>query len=118
MLEIVSIVVLVFGVLQIILFFKIWGMTNDVKKLTNFFLYSQKEHIEVGEKEINCNFGDSEKEYDKNLDKITPNDKVIRISDNKEMIVDSIENGKFFCKANSIEGYKWYSKYEIKTLQG
>ena len=33
MLEIVSIVVLVFGVLQIILFFKIWGMTNDVSAI-------------------------------------------------------------------------------------
>lgn len=33
MLEIVSIIVIVFGVLQIILFFKIWGMTNDVKEL-------------------------------------------------------------------------------------
>lgn len=29
----VSIVIIVFGVLQIILFFKLWGMTNDVKKI-------------------------------------------------------------------------------------
>ena len=29
----VSIVVIVFGILQIILFFKLWGMTNDVKKI-------------------------------------------------------------------------------------
>lgn len=28
----VSIVIIVFGILQIILFFKLWGMTNDVKK--------------------------------------------------------------------------------------
>lgn len=28
-----GIVMLVFGVLQIILFFKIWGMTNDVRKI-------------------------------------------------------------------------------------
>lgn len=27
----VSIVIIVFGVLQIVLFFKLWGMTNDVK---------------------------------------------------------------------------------------
>ena len=31
----VSIVIAVFGILQIILFFKIWGMTNDVKDLKN-----------------------------------------------------------------------------------
>ena len=28
----VSIVIIVFGVLQIVLFFKLWEMTNDVKK--------------------------------------------------------------------------------------
>lgn len=27
----VSIILIVFGVLQIILFFKLWGMTNDVR---------------------------------------------------------------------------------------
>lgn len=32
---ITSIVVIVFGVLQVILFFKIWGMTNDTKKIKN-----------------------------------------------------------------------------------
>lgn len=30
-----SIILIIFGVLQIILFFKIWGMTNDVSKLLN-----------------------------------------------------------------------------------
>lgn len=28
-----SIIMLIFGILQIILFFKVWGMTNDVRKL-------------------------------------------------------------------------------------
>lgn len=31
---ILGLVMLVFGTLQIILFFKLWGMTNDVRKLT------------------------------------------------------------------------------------
>ena len=115
MIEFLSIVMLVFGILQIILFFKIWGMTNDVKKLTNHFLYSQKDTTETIQK-TNSYDKDNKREYDKKLERIKPNDKVIRISDNKEMIVDCIENGKFFCKANSLEGYKWYSIYEIKTL--
>ncbi|WP_303013845.1 hypothetical protein [uncultured Bacteroides sp.] len=29
----VSIVIIVFGILQIILFFKLWGMTNDIGKI-------------------------------------------------------------------------------------
>lgn len=33
MMTFVSLVVIVFGILQIILFFKLWGMTSDVRKL-------------------------------------------------------------------------------------
>jgi malonyl CoA-acyl carrier protein transacylase len=31
--ELISIVLFIFGILQIILFFKLWGMTNDVSKM-------------------------------------------------------------------------------------
>lgn len=34
-----SIVIIVFGILQIILFFKLWGMTNDVKKIRKSLPY-------------------------------------------------------------------------------
>lgn len=35
---IISIIIgLIFGVLQIILFFKLWGMTNDVRKIKEEF---------------------------------------------------------------------------------
>lgn len=50
-------VIIVFGILQIILFFKLWGMTNDVRKITKglgndknlneatvFFLKGEKEN--------------------------------------------------------------------------
>ena len=33
----VSLIIIVFGVLQIILFFKLWGMTNDVAALREKF---------------------------------------------------------------------------------
>lgn len=32
---ITSVVIIAFGVLQIILFFKVWGMTNDVREIKN-----------------------------------------------------------------------------------
>ncbi len=35
MLEFVNFVIIVFGILQIILFFKIWSMTNNVKEIKN-----------------------------------------------------------------------------------
>lgn len=35
MLNFISIIFIVFGILQIILFFKMWGMTNDVNKINS-----------------------------------------------------------------------------------
>lgn len=37
-LNIVSIIIIVFGILQIILFFKIWGMTNDIREIKNKYI--------------------------------------------------------------------------------
>ena len=31
--ELITILLIIFGVLQIILFFKVWGMTNDAEKI-------------------------------------------------------------------------------------
>ena len=36
MLALLSIVCLIFGILQIILFFKIWAMTNDVRAIKEY----------------------------------------------------------------------------------
>ncbi len=41
----VGIIIIVFGVLQIILFFKMWGMTNDVKKMKNELVGSDPENL-------------------------------------------------------------------------
>lgn len=43
---IIIIAILVFGTLQIMLFFKIWGMTNDVRDLKDAYLRNnRKTHI-------------------------------------------------------------------------
>ena len=52
MMEFLSIVLLVFGVLQIILFFKLWRMTNDVRSLKNQYAANNKE-LEYYIKSIN-----------------------------------------------------------------
>lgn len=53
MTELLSIVLLIFGVLQIILFFKVWSMTNDVKKLKEELTacYRIKYYLSIGDKE-------------------------------------------------------------------
>lgn len=54
MLTFTGIIIIVFGILQIILFFKMWGMTNNVKcineKLKNE-KYSYQFYMIIGEKE-------------------------------------------------------------------
>lgn len=45
MMEFLSFVLFVFGVLQIILFFKLWGMTNDVRLLRKHFIDENQVNI-------------------------------------------------------------------------
>lgn len=39
---ILGIILIVFGILNLILFFKLWGMTNDVRELKNHFIPKQE----------------------------------------------------------------------------
>ena len=75
----VSIIIIVFGILQIILFFKIWGMTNNVssirkwteKKLSNS-VYKNRYNsvISYYEKRINKVQGKLDKEKYESFDKV------------------------------------------------
>ncbi len=40
--ELLAVIIFIFGVLQIILFFKLWGMTNDVRALKKHFMPEEK----------------------------------------------------------------------------
>lgn len=109
----VSLIIIVFGILQIVLFFKFWGMTNDIRKLTEHFCdTSQEQRLEDKKQEK-----EEVKEYDPRLDTIKPGDKVESIFDGKELIVDSIKNGKLFCKTGSFSGYRYFEKNEVKYIE-
>lgn len=56
----VSIVIIAFGILQIILFFKLWGMTNDVKKIKQQRDDSEINNL-INEAQIHSLKGDKEK---------------------------------------------------------
>lgn len=56
----VAIVIIAFGILQIILFFKIWGMTNDVKKIRQQRDNSEINNL-INEAQIHSLKGDKEK---------------------------------------------------------
>lgn len=109
----VSLIIIVFGILQIVLFFKLWGMTNDIRRLTEHIcVTSQEQQLENKKQEK-----EEVKEYDPRLDTIKPGDKVESIFDGRELIVDSIKNGKLFCKTGSFSGYKYYEKNEVKYIE-
>ena len=43
MVDFLTIILLIFGVLQIILLLKVWGMTNDIKEIRNKYLKDEDE---------------------------------------------------------------------------
>lgn len=47
MLTFTGIVIIIFGILQIILFFKVWEMTNDVKTLKDKFVDLANSHKDI-----------------------------------------------------------------------
>lgn len=49
---VIGIVVVTFGILQLILFFKLWGMTNDVSEIKNFLIKKSVEKEILLEAEI------------------------------------------------------------------
>lgn len=122
MYEFLSIVLIVFGVLQIILFFKMWGMTNDVSKIKNI-LNSKLSNMQMTKEQ--CIIGQKENKTPETKESINiglPNDihagdSVVRLSDGKIMIVDSVDDGEYFCKGSFLEGYSYYKREEIKLAK-
>lgn len=92
------VVMLIFGILQIILFFKVWGMTNDVKSLKDLYdkrseeLYSCIDKLTYAVKNLNQSNDKPKsdkieipttaaKEEEKIQDKITPIEKKLPLID-------------------------------------
>lgn len=78
-----SLVAVLFGVLQIILFFKIWGMTNDIREIKEKYLSSTDPKKSVSPaKPTEFNVGEL----------------VVHIKTNKQMRIKEItEDGKYSC---------------------
>lgn len=68
MIEILSIVMLIFGILQIVLFFKIWRMTNDTRSIKEQSSASNKE-LEYYVKSINEHLRKIENALTKDINK-------------------------------------------------
>lgn len=114
MLNVASIILIIFGVLQIILFFKIWGMTNDVKRLANKFCSNDNNLSNINDlAETPCD-GIPDNTPDGDTE-ISIGDKVIRRKDGKEMLVDRIVCGKYGCA--DLKTNKFIAGYERNEIR-
>ena len=84
----VGIIIIVFGILQIILFFKIWGMTNDIKTVKNEFIRMLRYKDGKVLKESGVN------------EKLNIGDLVINIKSGKQMRIKCLKDGKYSCYSN------------------
>ena len=93
-----DIIILIFGILQIILFFKLWGMTNNVIRI--------KEYIERMDKRTSNNWKSKESK-DRQNENSTPDwvigSRVVHVHSGNQMKIISLNsNGTFVCTKNGI----------------
>ena len=119
-----SIILLVFGILQLILFFKIWGMTNDIAEMNaRFKAICPTEE----EKKINALIEKQNSTNETNTEAIN-NTKMLNIGDNviyepmnRKMIIKEItKEGLLVCisyKPNGKEEYEGtYKPEQVKRF--
>ena len=76
----IILIILIFGILQLILFFKIWGMTNDIRERYFSSTTSPKKKMPTQPTEFNIG------------------ELVVEIKTNKQMRIKEItEDGKYSC---------------------
>ena len=109
-----GILMIAWGILEIILFFKIWGMTNNVRKLTNHFCKTTPipEAKPIPKNPIDYELGD----YDKRLDSVKVGDKVRRIADRKILEVVGVGETALECRGGMLDGIHTYPKDALSFI--
>lgn len=119
-LKFLMLLMIAWGILEIILFFKIWGMTNDVRKLTNQFCRQAKEtKPEAAPKPVYNPTSPNDYEledYDPRLDKLKVGDKVRRESDGKILEVVGIGDKALECSGGLLDGIHSYPKDALSIV--
>lgn len=109
MLNFISIIIIVFGILQIILFFKLWGMTNNVSEMKNMMeLFLRKDFQRKGnlDESTPSNITDNiefDKENFPSNTKFNKGDIVLYIPENTKLIVIGYISPNIF-KCKTIDG--------------
>lgn len=107
-LNFVSIIIIVFGILQIILFFKLWGMTNNIFEIKEMI---KKYSIE---EKVNPKKQKTITETDIQIE-----DLVIELKNRRQLkVVDITEDGKFQCKTpGGIAPIGFFERNEIELVK-
>ncbi len=94
----ISILAIVWSILSIILFFKVWGMTNDVKELKQYFLKSENQKMSSSATKMEV-----KNEVVDSVRNIKRGDVVINLRNGKEVTVDgTTSDGKIVCYVDSV----------------
>lgn len=105
MLIFMGIIVSVFGILQIILFFKLWGMTNDIKKIKNKYVGGNFPETDNSQK-IN------------NPPTFLMGDIVIHQETKEQYVVNmKIGNNSFDCSTIDGENHFVFSGYDLLKIE-
>lgn len=108
-----AIIILVFGILQLILFFKIWGMTNDIREIKKKYLGSNDNSQIQSSQKIEY-FGSIPEDENK----FKEDDLVILLATGKQMRVKRYtEDGKYSCYTNGGTVYQGdYAENELRLF--
>lgn len=113
MTTLIAIISIVAAVLQIILFFKLWGMTNDVRELRRMNeQILQKKQIRT-KKDGELEKTQTATHAHSNI-KISKGDYVIIKSTGQRLLVEDINGDRIFCNTGKFSGYKYFSIDEIE----
>jgi hypothetical protein len=112
----VLIIAFIFGILNLILFFKIWGMTDDVRVIKRYLLSRGENETNYQPESTSQDVQDcQEAEQD---GKFRVGDLVVNIKTGKQMRVKRIFDGRYACCSqggNFDDGY--FSETEIELFQ-
>lgn len=116
---IIALVGLIGGILQIILFFKIWKMTDDVATIKEIISYSVKKNIDRTDENAEISATENDEQKTKTLGKFYVGQVVVLLETEDQMKIKEITgDGKLACYVNGGSLHKGdFSPSEVEDFK-
>lgn len=112
MYELLILIGAIFGVLQIILFFKVWKMTDEISELKRMYQTVNADKLRIE----SSTFNEPKERIKEEINPLHIDAIVLRISDSKKMTIrDITSDGKYSCYSG-LKKEGEYTEDEIKPL--